>query len=62
MVEFFGAVVEEVALELCDASCICSVGRKRRKGRESICMPGWTLMALPRQKGEEKGEEGRGSS
>lgn len=38
----FCAVAEEAALEPCDAACICSVGRRRRKEAELSfsCLPG----------------------
>ena len=42
-VGFFCAVAEEAVLELCDASCVCSVGRKRRRKeaeRAFACLPG----------------------
>ena len=52
-VGFFCAVAEEAVLELCDTFMHLLFRKKKEEGggRESICVPAWTLKALARQKG-----------
>lgn len=36
----FPALAEEAALEPCDASFVCSVGRRKEAGLSFSCLPG----------------------